>query len=238
MTEAEWLACEDPHEMLDWLAGGAGRVSGRKLQLFGVACCRSRWDLFACGVSRAAIEAADAFADGRATDADVTAARDRIECLRAAPPTGATLWDRRTYALGAAASLAKVTPGMWSARDASDGVCGLVAAASVPESVSDPAEADEAWQSALIGQAARHANFLRCLFGNPFRPVTAGPWVTPSAVAVSRDIYDRRDFAALPLLADLLEEAGCPEQSVLDHCRTPGEHARGCWAVDLVLGKG
>jgi hypothetical protein len=45
-------------------------------------------------------------------------------------------------------------------------------------------------------------------------------------------------FSALPLLANLLEEAGCPEQSVLDHCRVPGEHARGCWVVDLVLGKG
>jgi hypothetical protein len=56
-------------------------------------------------------------------------------------------------------------------------------------------------------------------------------------VTVARDIYDRRDYAALPLLADLLEEAGCPEQSILDHCRTPGEHARGCWVVDLVLGK-
>jgi hypothetical protein len=51
------------------------------------------------------------------------------------------------------------------------------------------------------------------------------------------DIYDLRDFSGLPLLADLLEEAGCPEQSVLGHCRAPGEHARGCWVVELVLGK-
>jgi hypothetical protein len=84
---------------------------------------------------------------------------------------------------------------------------------------------------------SRQADLLRCLFGNPFRPVSPGPWVTPAAATVARDVYDRRDFAALPLLADLLEEAGCPEQSVLDHCRTPGEHARGCWAVDLVLGR-
>jgi hypothetical protein len=82
------------------------------------------------------------------------------------------------------------------------------------------------------------AELLRCVFGNPFRPVTPGPWVTPAAVTVARDCYDRRDVSALPVLADLLEEAGCPEQSVLDHCRGPSEHARGCWAVDLVLGKG
>jgi hypothetical protein len=60
----------------------------------------------------------------------------------------------------------------------------------------------------------------------------------PTAVTVARDCCDRCDFAALPVLADLLEEAGGPKQSVLDHCRQPGEHARGCWVVDLVLGKG
>ena len=79
---------------------------------------------------------------------------------------------------------------------------------------------------------------LRCIVGNPFRPVRPGPWITTAALTVAQDIFDRRDFAALPILADLLEEAGCPEQQVLDHCRQPGEHARGCWVVDLVLGKG
>jgi hypothetical protein len=63
-----------------------------------------------------------------------------------------------------------------------------------------------------------------------------GPWVTPAARTVARDVYDRRDFAGLALLADLLEEAGCPEQSLLDHLRSAGPHSRGCWAVDLVLG--
>jgi hypothetical protein len=76
------------------------------------------------------------------------------------------------------------------------------------------------------------------VFGDLFHPVSGGPWITPAAVSVARDCYDRRDFSALPLLADLLEEAGCPEQSVLDHLRSPGPHVRGCWAVDLVLGKG
>ena len=86
-------------------------------------------------------------------------------------------------------------------------------------------------------EEAAQADLLRCVIGNPFHPVSPGPWVTPAAVTVAQDIYDRRDFSALRVLADLLEEAGCPEQSVLDHCRRPGEHARGCWAVDLVLGK-
>jgi hypothetical protein len=80
-------------------------------------------------------------------------------------------------------------------------------------------------------------DLVRCLFGNPFRPVAPGPWITPATVTIARDCYDRREFSKLPLMADLLEEAGCPEQSVLDHCRRPGPHTRGCWVVDLVLGK-
>jgi hypothetical protein len=49
-------------------------------------------------------------------------------------------------------------------------------------------------------------------------------------------MYEARDFTAMPLLADLLEEAGCPA-AVGAHCRDLGPHARGCWVVDLLLGK-
>jgi hypothetical protein len=48
-------------------------------------------------------------------------------------------------------------------------------------------------------------------------------------------MYDDRDFRAMPILADALEEAGCDNQDILSHCREPGEHVRGCWVVDLVL---
>jgi hypothetical protein len=50
-------------------------------------------------------------------------------------------------------------------------------------------------------------------------------------------IYDERRFADLPILADALEEAGCTNTDILDHCRLPGEHVRGCWVVDLILRK-
>jgi hypothetical protein len=46
-----------------------------------------------------------------------------------------------------------------------------------------------------------------------------------------------RDFAAMPLLADALQDAGCTDDRVLDHCRGSGPHVKGCWVVDLVLGK-
>ena len=50
-------------------------------------------------------------------------------------------------------------------------------------------------------------------------------------------IYDDRRFQDLPILADALEEAGCTDPEILGHCRGPGEHVRGCWVVDLILGK-
>jgi len=80
--------------------------------------------------------------------------------------------------------------------------------------------------------------FLRDIFGNPFRPVAADPaWLTPTAVSLAAAIYEDRAFDRLPVLADALEEAGCTNAAVLLHCRQPSEHVRGCWVVDLVLGK-
>ncbi|WP_439623788.1 hypothetical protein [Gemmata sp.] len=75
-------------------------------------------------------------------------------------------------------------------------------------------------------------------FGNPFRPVALDPaWCTSTVVALARGIYDERAFDRMPILADALQDAGCDSADVLTHCRGPGPHARGCWVVDLVLGK-
>jgi hypothetical protein len=54
---------------------------------------------------------------------------------------------------------------------------------------------------------------------------------------LSRAIYDDRAFDRLPVLADALEDAGCTDRTILAHCRSGGEHVRGCWVVDLLLGK-
>jgi hypothetical protein len=54
---------------------------------------------------------------------------------------------------------------------------------------------------------------------------------------LARGIYDDRAFDRLPILADALEDAGCHDTAILDHCRQPGPHVRGCWVVDLLLGK-
>ena len=79
---------------------------------------------------------------------------------------------------------------------------------------------------------------IRDIFGNPFRPVAFDPsWRTEAAVGIARGIYEDRAFERMPILADALEEAGCCNVDILSHCREPGEHVRGCWVVDLVLGK-
>ena len=83
------------------------------------------------------------------------------------------------------------------------------------------------------------ARIVRCVFGNPFRSVDADPqWLTPTAVALADAIYAGRAFDRLPVLADALDEAGCDNADVLAHCRGGGPHVRGCWVVDLILGRG
>ncbi len=62
-------------------------------------------------------------------------------------------------------------------------------------------------------------------------------WRTTIATAIASQMYDSREFGAMPVLADALQDAGCENADVLDHCRGPGPHVRGCWVVDLVLGK-
>jgi hypothetical protein len=50
-------------------------------------------------------------------------------------------------------------------------------------------------------------------------------------------MYESRNFSAMPILADALQDAGCDNDDILSHCRIDGPHVRGCWVVDLVLGK-
>ena len=88
-------------------------------------------------------------------------------------------------------------------------------------------------------QTGLTADLIRCVFGNPFHPVALAPgWRTSAAVALADGIDADRAWERLPVLADALEEAGCDHPGLLGHLRGPGPHARGCWAVDLVLGRG
>jgi FHA domain-containing protein len=52
------------------------------------------------------------------------------------------------------------------------------------------------------------------------------------------ELYDNPAwFADLPILHDALLDAGCDDPDILDHCRAPHPHVRGCWALDLLLGQ-
>lgn len=86
---------------------------------------------------------------------------------------------------------------------------------------------------------ALFAHLLRDIFGNPFRSVAIPEaWRTNKVMSLAREIYENRDYSLMPILGDALEEAGCSESEILDHCRRLGDHVRGCWIVDLLLEKG
>jgi hypothetical protein len=214
LTEAEWLACDDPKKMLAFLRGRAGE---RKVRLFAVACCRRAWHLLADERSKNAVRVAEEFADGVRTGDELLAA------------------DR------AAASV--VPPGTWGGASAAHWCCGQGDGLDVTEMGTLVVENV---RRVAPQEAAAQAGLLRCLFGNPLRPVTSNPsWLTPSVTDLTQAAYEHRhlpsgnlDPARLAVLADALEEAGGTDEAILSHLRGSGPHVRGCWAVDRLLGKG
>ena len=97
------------------------------------------------------------------------------------------------------------------------------------------------WRAAYRTAKLAQAELLRDILGNPFRTVAIDPaWLTwnhGTVRAVARRCHDDESFHDLPILADALEDAGCASEEILGHCRSGGPHVRGCWVVDLLLGK-
>jgi len=99
------------------------------------------------------------------------------------------------------------------------------------------------WSAAMVpapdAERRTISHLCRDVFGNPFRRVTFSPdWRTDTAVTLALQMYDTRDFSLMPILADALQDTGCDNEDVLNHCRdTSLTHVRGCWVVDLVLGR-
>jgi hypothetical protein len=94
-----------------------------------------------------------------------------------------------------------------------------------------------------LGYAIKNAAIVRLLreiFGSPFRPVVFDPVLrTTDVMALARGIDAERAFDRMPILADALQDAGCANEELLLHLRdVKQKHVRGCWALDLVLGKG
>lgn len=90
-------------------------------------------------------------------------------------------------------------------------------------------------------ECAAQTLLLRDIFDSPFHHASLSPallaWNNSTVVTMAQSIYADRTFDSLPVLADALEEAGCDNQDILSHCRAEGPHVRGCWVVDLILGK-
>jgi hypothetical protein len=218
MTEAEWLACTDPTPMLEFLRG---KASDRKLRLFACVCCRRIWHLLVDPRSRHAVEVAERYADGQATE------EEREMAAEEAWEVNVTDNDRA----GRAANIAADLPGCeWGS---AVGVSGNAAFA-----VGRNAGGITARQNEQRLQCA----VLRDLFGPlPFHPVAVSPsalaWRAGTIPKLAQATYTHRAFDRLPELANALEQAGCTNADILGHCRQPGAHVRGCWVVDLLLGK-
>lgn len=96
-----------------------------------------------------------------------------------------------------------------------------------------------AWKRVMHREAQRQCAIVRCMVGNPFRPPQVSEqwrtWNDGTVVKMARTIYDDRRWNELPILADALEDAGCTDDLLLDHCRMPSEHVRGCHVLDALL---
>jgi hypothetical protein len=229
MTEAEWQACGDPRPMQQALWG---KVSDRKLRLFAVACCRGISQLMTNETSRRTVEIAEQFADGLATDQERSHARKLVLCVAETRETTGTptapKWERR------AASAAYYAVAGEAAK------AGLSASELVVEALiwREGGHNECDWEAIRTTEWLRQTGHLRDIFGSPSRPVAFPPsWRTDTAVSLAARMYESRDFSAMPILADALQDAGCDSDDILNHCHGSGPHVRGCWVMDAVLGK-
>jgi hypothetical protein len=239
MTPEEWRQSADVTAML---TSREGRVSERRLRLFAVACCWRVWPLLTDARSRKAVKVAARFADGLANERERTDAylaartasdemdtidRDGALGLDFAPARQAAIAARNAVGVFRTASdLSLVASAAVRARRAA------AASAALARRIPNPA----AWIAAADAERSAQAALLRDLVG-PARLPALTPWRTPTVLSIARRAYEARDALALAVLADALEDAGCDQREILTHCRQGGEHPRGCWVLDALLGK-
>lgn len=207
--EEDWQASASPEQMISFL-GEQG--SQRRWQLFACACCWRILPLLVDERSRRAVSVAERQAEGLAE------ANEIAEAQAEAHTAMLELWS-----LGQTSRLA------WSATAAH-------AALTFPRRTC-------AYVVRAVGggehvEQSAQCRLLRELFGNPFRLIAIEPkWRTTTVLTLASHIYEKEAFTDMPVLGDALEDAGCEEQRVLQHCRAEEGHLRGCWVVDAILQK-
>jgi hypothetical protein len=240
MTEAQWLSATDPIPSLEFLKG---KATPRKSKLFANACLRRIRHLIPLAPFHRLIDVAEFEADGLANNRQVgTVVRDTKGNFANDFPGGHVLaalrelrdWlekrERRTWGHLKAQNIA---------RSSADAVAYHALHASGYERGDTPAAETRVWIAAKAAEQTAQCELLRCVFANPFQPVSLeAAWLSHHGgivAKISRAVYDERAFDRLAIVADALEEAGCTNADILSHCRNPGPHVRGCWVVDLLL---
>jgi len=203
-----------------------GRLTERKALLIGCACCRLHWSEITLAEFRSATEILERMADGDASEQEIAEGR-RVANYALDMHTGTIRGIPRRYKKRAAGL------GVWAVREMFG-----------PEHL-DAKSVDHAlahlWyiEKSPSVAALRHSRVVREIVGNPFRPVAFDPaWRTSDVLLLARGVYEEKAFDRMPILADALQDAGCDNEDVLNHCRDAKQtHVRGCWVVDLVLEK-
>ena len=238
MIEHVWLTADKPRVMLQTLARLHRHlnrpVSERKMRFFAYHGCRFAWAAIRDERSRTAIELGELALIERCTnDQFATAVEQAQAAYDDAAAAASGPYTREAYnAVQGAGMVLRAVLGVHM----DNCIVKVRDAILFSESI---AEQPENLRAEIAGLLSGMASALRDIFGNPFRPVAFSPeWQTGTAASIARAMYDSRDFGAMPILADALQDAGCDSEEILSHCRDPhGVHVRGCWVVDLVLGK-
>lgn len=235
MTEGEWLSSPDPTAMLDWLRANKvnrTKVGRRKLRLFGWSCGLRVGPLMS-ERGHSWLDLGQQCAERKLTSDEKRQIEAQQDWLFEEPGSGVALESWRIErAADSAAWFTLESNVMIAATVSAHNAAMALGIKAVPSGRSGEEHAAERKAQSCL---------LRDIFGNPFRPVTVHAswlaWSDGTVVKLAQGIYADRAFDRLPVLADALEEAGCDNAAILDHCRQPGVHAKGCWVVDLLSGK-
>lgn len=262
MSEEEWLASNDPERMLLFLERSNNYVfSRRKMRLFACECCRRIWHLIPAFPGQEAVEVAERYAEGLASEAERDEAASSVFKHFAQVPSH--IWGNYAALLASERVLRRFSQKTQYARSygpdhgtlESTRAAVAIAAGKQPIIYDPPAEearkqgyepcnAESAgcqrskWiPTESYAELSPQADLVRDMFGYlPFRSIDVDRrWLTSIVVDLALAMYQERSFDRMPILADALMDAGCDNVEMIAHCQSEGPHVRGCWVVDLLL---